>query len=214
MRFFKILVVDDFEPFRRLVCSILHQRAEFHVIEASDGLEAIQKSEQVQPDLILLDIGLPKLNGIEAARRVREVATCAKILFLSQESSPDVVREALSLGALGYVHKSRAQTELLLAIKAILRGKGFVGIGLNGHELSDSMDAKPADMKEGVGRGDTRTWCVRLPLRILSALHFARSHREKHQMLSMQFDGEALSETDVVPDRSCARLPANALHPR
>jgi DNA-binding NarL/FixJ family response regulator len=150
MRSFKILVVDDFAPFRRFVCSILQQRAELHVIELSDGLEAIQKSEQEQPDLILLDIGLPRLNGIEAARRVREVASCAKILFLSQESSPDVVREALSLGASGYVHKSRAQTELLLAIKAILRGKRFVGIGLEGHESGDSMDAKPDDMKEAV----------------------------------------------------------------
>lgn len=112
MRSFNILVVDDFEPFRRFVCSILQQRAEFRIIEASDGLEAIQKAEELQPDLILFDVGLPKLNGIEAARRVRQLTSGAKILFLSQESSRDVVQEALSLGARGYVRKLRAQSEL------------------------------------------------------------------------------------------------------
>src|SRR6516225_6151110 len=107
MRPFKILVVDDFEPFRRFVCSILQQRSELQVIQASDGLEAIQKAEAMHPDLILSDIGLPNLNGIEAARHVRKLASPAKILFVSQESSPEVVREVLSLGAQGYVHKPR-----------------------------------------------------------------------------------------------------------
>jgi len=66
--------------------------------EASDGLEAVQKSEELQPDLIVLDIGLPSLNGIEAARRIRNLAPKSKILFLSQESSADVVQEALNSG--------------------------------------------------------------------------------------------------------------------
>ena len=102
-----ILVVDDFEGFRRFVCSVLQPRAEFQAAEASNGLEAVKKAEELQPDLILLDIGLPDLNGLEVAKRVLKVAPAAKILFLSQESSPDVVRKALRLGALGYVHKPR-----------------------------------------------------------------------------------------------------------
>jgi DNA-binding NarL/FixJ family response regulator len=169
VRSFKILVVDDFEPFRRFVCSIL-ERAEFRVIQASDGLEAIQKAEELQPDLILFDVGLPKLNGIEAARRVRQLACSAKILFLSQESSRDVVQEALSIGALGYVQKLRAQSELEPAIAAALAGKRFVSSGLQGYEFSDSMDAKPGVMKERVDR----IWSARIPLRILSALHLTR----------------------------------------
>jgi DNA-binding NarL/FixJ family response regulator len=130
MPLFRILVVDDFESFRRFVCSVLQQREEFQVTEASNGLEAVQKAEELQPDLILLDIGLPNLNGLEVAKRVRKLAPAAKILFVSQESSPDVVREALSLGALGYVHKPRCQTDLLPAIEAVLRGKPYVGSGL------------------------------------------------------------------------------------
>lgn len=93
----------------------------------SDGLEAVQKAEELQPDLILLDIGLPTLSGIEAARQMRTLAKLAKILFVSQESSNDIVREALSLGR-GYVVKARAGKELLAAVDAVLLGKQFVGI--------------------------------------------------------------------------------------
>jgi len=126
LRSFRIVVVDDFERFRRFVCSALRQRAEFQVIaEASDGLEAVEKAKDLQPDLILLDIGLPKLDGIEVARRLRELAPVARILFLSQESSPDVVGEALSVGV-GYVHKPCAQSDLLPAIDAVLTGKRFI----------------------------------------------------------------------------------------
>ena len=100
----KVLIVDDFEPFRLVVYSTLQQASGFQVIdEASDGLEAVEKAEKLQPDLVVLDIGLPKLNGIEVAKRVRQLAPQATILFLSQEASPDVVREALRSEALGYV---------------------------------------------------------------------------------------------------------------
>jgi DNA-binding NarL/FixJ family response regulator len=100
----RVLVVDDYEPFRRFVCSTLGKRPEVQVIcEVSDGLEAVQKAEELQPDLILLDIGLPTLNGIEAARRIRKLSPESEILFVSQESSADFVQEALSLGAAGYL---------------------------------------------------------------------------------------------------------------
>lgn len=88
----RVLVVDDYEPFRRFVCSTLGERPELHIVgEASDGLDAIQKAEGLRPDLILLDIGLPTLNGIEAARHIRQLVKEAKIVFVSQESSADVV---------------------------------------------------------------------------------------------------------------------------
>src|ERR1700758_5269566 len=99
MQSFKVLVVDDFEPFRRFACSTLKQRSQCQVLEASGGLEAIQKTEEAKPDLILFDIGLPKLSGIEAARRLRQLGCTARILFISQESSPEVIQEALGLGA-------------------------------------------------------------------------------------------------------------------
>ena len=127
----RILVVEDFEQFRRFVVSTLQQRAEFQITEASDGLEALQKAKEEQPDLVLLDLGLPKLNGIEVARRLRKLAISPKIVFVSQESSPEVVREALNLGALGYVHKIRAGSDLVPAIEAALEGKHFVSQGLD-----------------------------------------------------------------------------------
>ena len=136
----RILIAEDHESFRRLICLALQQRAAFQVIEeVSDGLDAVQKAQELQPDLILLDIGLPKLNGLEAGRRIRKISPNSKILFLSQESSSDVVQEALGLGAQGYVLKARAQSDLLPAIEWILGRKRFVSKGL---EFVDTTDAQ------------------------------------------------------------------------
>ena len=93
--------------------------------ECSDGLEAVQKSEELQPDLILLDIGLPNLNGVEAARQIRKVAPASRILFLSSYPWPEIVREAMIFGALGFVLKVKASRELLPAIRTVLRGEQF-----------------------------------------------------------------------------------------
>jgi len=113
---------------------MLQARPEWHIIcEVSDGVEAVQKAEELRPDLILLDVGLPKLNGIEAARRIGTVTPQCKILFVSQEPSADVVREALRVGGRGYVLKARAQNDLLNAVEAVLQGKQFVSSGLAGH---------------------------------------------------------------------------------
>ena len=123
-----VLVVDDFLPWLRLVRAMLESKEGLNIIaEALDGSEAVQKAQQFQPDLILLDIGLPTLNGIEAARRIRELSPNSKILFVSNETSAEVVEEALRLGARGYLLKPDAASELLHAVDAILRGEQFVG---------------------------------------------------------------------------------------
>ena len=134
----RILVVDDLEPWRRFVSSTLRGQPDLEVISGvSDGLEAVQRAKELQPDLIVMDIGLPKLNGIEAARRIRKLVPKSKILFLSQESSDDVVHEALSLGARGYVVKIQAGSELLSAVQAVLQGKQFVSKGLAAKEFTE-----------------------------------------------------------------------------
>jgi DNA-binding NarL/FixJ family response regulator len=82
-----------------------------------------------------MDIGLPTLNGIETARRIREVSPASKILFVSENRSPDIVQEVLTNGAAGYVVKSDAASELLPAIKAVLEGKRFISASLASHFL-------------------------------------------------------------------------------
>jgi len=127
----RVFVVDDYEPFRRFVASTLEQQPELETIgEASDGLEAVQRAEELQPDLILLDIGLPTLNGIEAARRIRQFSPQCKILFLSENRSLDIIEEALQTGTGGYVVKSDAGSELLPAVEAVLQSKQFVSSSL------------------------------------------------------------------------------------
>ena len=129
-------MVDDFEPWRRFVSTTLQKQLTLQVIgEAVDGLEAVQKAHQLQPDLILLDIGLPTMNGIEAARRIQEVSPTSKILFVSENRSPDIAEEALNTGAGGYVVKSDAAGELLPAVRAVLEGKRFISASLAGHFL-------------------------------------------------------------------------------
>jgi DNA-binding NarL/FixJ family response regulator len=128
-----VLIVEDYEPFRRFIRSALGRRPELRIVaEVSDGLEAVQKAQELQPGLILLDVGLPRMSGIEAARRFRDICPESKVLFVSQESSPEVVQEALAIGALGYIVKTHAGSELLAAVEAVRRGRRFVGAGLAG----------------------------------------------------------------------------------
>jgi len=137
----RVLVVEDNEPWRRYFSTALQKQPELQVIgEVSDGLEAVQQAEELQPDLILLDIGLPTLNGIEAARRIRKVSPASRILFVSENRSADIAEEALSTGASGYVVKSDAASELPRAVNAVLEGKRFVSASLSGHGLNGPRD--------------------------------------------------------------------------
>jgi len=137
-----ILLVDDFEPFRLFVISTIKKQPELQVIcEESDGSVAVQKARDLQPHLVLLDIGLPTLNGIEAARQILLPAPESKILFVSQQSSFAIVQAAFDLGARGYVVKSDAGRELLPAINAVLRGERYVSSSLAGHEFFKAEDA-------------------------------------------------------------------------
>ena len=124
--------MEDFEPSRVIVSSLLQTRPDLQVIcGVSDGLQAVEKAQELTPDLILMDIGLPGLNGIEAARRILTLVPSSKIIFLTQESSPEVIEEAISLGARGYVLKMQAEADLLTAVDAVLQGKRFFNDGSN-----------------------------------------------------------------------------------
>jgi DNA-binding NarL/FixJ family response regulator len=139
----RVLIVDDFEDWRRTVRQMLQERPELQVIcEVADGLEAVQKAGELRPDLILLDIGLPKLNGIEAARQIRQLSPSSKIIFLSQDNSVDPDELALSTGAQAYVNKTDVRSDLLPAVDAVLRAKQFVSSSVRGYEFTDIPTAK------------------------------------------------------------------------
>jgi CheY-like chemotaxis protein len=129
-----VLVVEDHDIVRNYLCARIAAQPGFRVVgQAADGFEAMRQAEALQPDLILLDVGLPEVNGLTAAVRIRTLAPLAKILFVSQTFSVDLIETALNLGAVGYVHKLRAETELGHAVQAIFDGKYFVsGVRING----------------------------------------------------------------------------------
>ena len=134
----RILLVDDFHPYRASTASALSKQPGFQIVgEATDGLEAVQKAQELRPDLVVLDIAIPKLNGIEAAKKIRAVSPESKILFLTGNDYPQIAREAMNAGQGGYVIKLDAATELLDAVEAVLLGKQYVSRRLAGPGLPD-----------------------------------------------------------------------------
>lgn len=123
----RILLVDDFEPCRTLVSLILKDQPGYQIVgEAADGLEAVQRALELNPDLVVLDMGLPGLNGIEVARQIRNCSPGSTILFLTGNHDPEIARQALYAGARGYVHKFDVVAELAAAANAVLSGERFV----------------------------------------------------------------------------------------
>jgi len=125
--FRRVLVVDDHEPFRRLICELLQSREDVLIVgEAVDGPDAIRQAETLRPDVVMLDIRLPKLSGLDVANRIHATMPDAKVMFVTNESSPEVVEFAFTRGACGYVFKPRAERDILPVFDAIIRGGQFV----------------------------------------------------------------------------------------
>jgi len=118
-----ILLVDDSEPWRSNARSFLERETRWTVFEACDGLEAVQMTVELSPDIVLLDINMPGLNGIEAATRIRRLSQDSRIIFLSQHADEHVIAAALKTGALAYVLKSDIVRVLIPAIRIALLAK-------------------------------------------------------------------------------------------
>ena len=115
-----VLVADDFVPWRAQARGLLQQRPEWRIVEACDGLEAVHKAAELRPDIVLLDIAMPILNGIQAAQKIREASPNSRIIFVTMDGDADVKAAALATGARAYLSKARAASELLPTIAAAL----------------------------------------------------------------------------------------------
>jgi len=123
----KVLVVDDYAPWRHFAKLALAVKPQVQIVgEAEDGMTAIQKALELKPDVVILDIGLPDMSGIQVSRRILEAAPKTRIVFLTENTSRDVVRDALLTGAQGYVVKSFAAKDLVPAVEAIMLNCYFV----------------------------------------------------------------------------------------
>lgn len=128
----RILLVDDYEPWRRFLRLALLINTNLEIVEeVGDGVRAVTKAEELKPDLILLDIGLPILNGIDAALRIRQVAPMSKILFVSENCEMTIAEAGLRAGGSGYVAKSDCATELLAAIRTVLQDGKYLSTSLH-----------------------------------------------------------------------------------
>jgi len=169
----RVLLVEDHEPFRRFVRTALTEREDFLLVgEAGDGLLGVYKFQELEPDLVLMDIGLPRQNGLQAAKKILALAPTCKVVFLTQEGSPEIVEEALNLGAASYVLKAHAGSELLPAMLAARDGLAFVSTVMascNRHATAHEKVTDTSPSREP--RGD-------------SAAHPAHFHRDDSSLLS------------------------------
>jgi DNA-binding NarL/FixJ family response regulator len=142
----RILIVDDFQLMRRGIASLINEESNWKVVgEAGDGMDALAKAQELHPDVVTMDISLPKLNGLEAARRIREVSPSTRIVFFSQHSGEQVVKEAIQHEGTAYVCKSDNR-DLVKAVREVLSGRSFVSPGSyprnedgNGAPLQNSL---------------------------------------------------------------------------
>jgi DNA-binding NarL/FixJ family response regulator len=162
----RILLVEDHEPFRKFIRTLLTKQEELQVVdETGNGLDAVTKCAELQPALVLMDIGLPGLNGIEAARRIRASLPACKVVFLTKEDSPEILQEAFNLGASAYVFKSHASNDLLPAIAAALEGRQFVS-----QRPAPGQDVR--DMVQAVASEDGGVATAHLKARASHPVHF------------------------------------------
>jgi DNA-binding NarL/FixJ family response regulator len=123
---FRILVADDHEVVRRGLCALLQAQPDWEICgEAGDGRDALEKTQKLKPDVVILDIGMPSLNGLEATRQILKVMPQTKVLILTLHDSDQVVREVLNAGARGFLLKSDAARDLVAAVEALRRDKTY-----------------------------------------------------------------------------------------
>jgi len=127
MKRIKVLVADDHTIVRQGLLALLNEQPDIEVVaEAEDGRDALKKCEKLAPDIVILDVGMPRLNGLEAARQIKKQNQAVKILMLTMHSDEEYIFETLRSGASGYLLKDAAATELITAIHSIYSGQSYL----------------------------------------------------------------------------------------
>jgi len=149
----RIMIADDHEIVRRGLATIIESRRDWMVCtEASDGREAVSKAKQHRPDLIILDISMPNMNGLEAARQILKFAPQTQILILTMHESEELVRNVLAAGARGYMFKSDAGRDLVAAVEALRLGKPYFTSKVAEKVLSGYLAGATEDVPEKVAQ--------------------------------------------------------------
>ncbi|MCX6028318.1 MAG: response regulator transcription factor [Chloroflexi bacterium] len=140
----RVIIADDHHLVRQGIRALLEKAGDMQVIgEAADGQEAVEMAERLQPDVLLLDIAMPRLNGVEAAGRVRSLDLPVQVVILSMYSDETLVRQALRSGARGYLLKSSVTEELLLAVRAAVHGETYLSPAISASLVAELL-AQPA----------------------------------------------------------------------
>ncbi len=185
----RILIVDDHELVRSGVRSVLASRHDFQICgEAVDGRDAIEKARQLTPDVIVMDVSMPRLNGLDATREIHRVLPAAAILVLSQHDSPEMMRQALNAGARGYVVKSAIAANLVSGIDKVRGGELF--FDPRSVELPEKTRDKNLDVKEILRRSEA----------------FEKALRESEERFRLTFEQAAVGIAHVAPDGRWLRV--------
>jgi DNA-binding NarL/FixJ family response regulator len=234
-------VADDFAPWRNYLVAKLGENPALQIVGlASDGLEAVRKAAELRPDLILMDVNLPELSGIQAATRIRGLSPESKILFVSQNLDFDVALAALNAGGFGYIVKSDADSELLTAVEAVMSGEGFVSALLASHDFagvlgpqvplrarsedSDELSARPLIRNKTIGHshevafyGDDESFLSRCTRFIAAALAnrdaaIAIMTPSNHNRLRQKLESEGCDVAEAIEQgRYLAMEPSEVL---
>jgi DNA-binding NarL/FixJ family response regulator len=179
----RILVADDHEVVRRGVCALLLNHSGWQVCgEARDGREAVDRAKELRPDVVILDLHMPNLNGMEAARQILRDNPRQHILILSISDSKPIVQELLRIGVHGYVLKSDAATDLIAAVEATQQNRAFFNSGIERMVLDGYLNGNNVLFSENVGRP-----------------HLTAREREVLQLLA---EGKTTKEVAVILDLS------------
>lgn len=156
MSVIRVLIADDSQEWRGFISYLLAKDQRFEIVgEARDGAQALELATQTRPTLTLLDVHMPNLNGLDAARQILMLESKTRIIFVTGEADHDIVRTALEIGASGYVLKVHANTDLLIAIEAAINGNRFVSDGLFPDSSAENYSAEEGDEEDGTSKASS-----------------------------------------------------------